>query len=358
MVIVRSQNRRPTGSDVARLAGVSKSAVSRVYTGGQVSEAARSKIIAAAAQLKFRPSHTARSLTTNRSHLIGIAVTYLDNQFYPEVVQKLSDCLAEGGYRIVLFITHGEDNLDPVLDEILSYGVDGVVFASSSRSAGVALECQNAGVPVVMFNSVDPQARVKSVAPANEIGARTAAAYLIAAGHTSFGLISGLEASTTSIERRVAFASEVARAGFEKPAIEPGHYTFDGAVQATRKLLSLAQPPDAIFCTNDHMAFAAIQTARSDFGRNIGHDLSIIGFDNVAIAGWPAFGLTTYEQPLGLMIDSIILYLTNAINGRAANNEPEIVEGALIVRTSARAALGCTVDDGGRMTWQVKAAEK
>ncbi|MDE2339845.1 MAG: LacI family DNA-binding transcriptional regulator, partial [Alphaproteobacteria bacterium] len=230
---VLKPSRRPTGSDVARLAGVSKSAVSRAYTGGVVSEDAKIKIQEAAAALKYRPSHTARSLTTSRTRLIGVAVTYLDNQFYPEVVQTLADRLAALNYRIVLFITHGDENLDPVLDEILSYGVDGVVFASTSRSARIAVECKDAGVPVVMFNNIDPDVPVKCITATNDIGARAAAAFLVAGEHQRFGIISGLADSSTSIERCRAFSAEICAAGFTPPRQVEGYYTFDGAVQAT-----------------------------------------------------------------------------------------------------------------------------
>ncbi|MFO1468438.1 MAG: LacI family DNA-binding transcriptional regulator [Steroidobacteraceae bacterium] len=128
-------SRPPTGSDVARLARVSKSAVSRAFTGGVVSDEARRRILAAARQLKYRPNLTARSLTTSQSKLIGVAITHLDNQFYPEVIEKLSDRLASAGFRIVLFITHAEANLDPVLDELLGYRLDGVVLASTSMAS-------------------------------------------------------------------------------------------------------------------------------------------------------------------------------------------------------------------------------
>ena len=140
--------RPPTGSDVAREAGVSKSAVSRAFTGGVVSAEARERILKAARKLRYRPSLTARSLTTSQSKLIGVAVTHLDNQFYPDIIERLSLRLGAAGFRIVLFVTRGDADLEPMLDELLGYRLDGVVLASSSMAAEVAAECLATGVPV------------------------------------------------------------------------------------------------------------------------------------------------------------------------------------------------------------------
>lgn len=327
--------RQPTGSDVARLAGVSKSAVSRVYTGGVVSEDARTKILAAARLLKYRPNRTARSLTTSESKLIGVAITHLDNQFYPEVLELLSDRLAVAGFRIVLFITHGEADLDPVLDELLGYRLDGVVLASSSMASRVASECLDANVPVVMFNNVDPEGRAPGITADGATGAREIARFLIAGEHRRFAVISGIAESTTSVERSRAFAEAVIAAGMQPPQVGYGEYSFTAAQQATRALLSAPEPPDAIFCVNDHMALAALQAAR-ELGYEPGRNISIVGFDNVPIASWPAFNLTTYAQPIEEMIDATVEHLVAAIDGDIRSLDTMRMAGKLIVRASAR----------------------
>ena len=132
---------------MARRAGVSKSAVSRVFTGGSVSDETRTRVLKAASELRYRPSHSARSLKTNRSHLIGLAVTHLNNQFYPEVIETFSERLAREGCRLVLFITRGEAGLEPMIEELLGFGLDGVILASSSHSTEVAAECKHAAMP-------------------------------------------------------------------------------------------------------------------------------------------------------------------------------------------------------------------
>lgn len=343
-------DRPPTGTDVARVAGVSKSAVSRAFNGGVVSEDARERIMEAANQLKYRPNIIARSLTTNESKLIGLAITHLDNQFYPEMVEMLHARLATAGYRLVLFITRGETDVDPVLDELLGYRLDGVILASSSMAARLASECQAARVPVVMFNNIDTEGHVPGVCADNVHGARMIAQFLIEAGHRRFSLITGLAESSTSNERSAAFSEAIQACPAATLRVESGEYTFEGAARATRALLSLSAPPDAIFCVNDHMAFAALQTAREmrfEPGRNV----SIVGFDNTPIARWPAFSLTTYAQPLREMIDTAVSAILAQIQGIPVDSSTRRIEGRLVVRASTRWPVGVQVGPGGDGHW-------
>jgi len=243
---------------VASLAGVSRSAVSRTFTeGASVSELTRRKVLNAASKLSYRPNLFARSLKTRRSYILGLAVSALDNQYYPGVVQRFSEEFSRIGYRLLLFITHGSAGPDPLLDELLKYRLDGLILASSSVSSKLAEECRRAGVPVIMLNNVDPDSSVASVACDNVLGARTVADFLVAGGHSRFGFIAGIQADSTSRERESAFTDSLLARGFPAPARADGQFSFAGAVQATRNLLKLRRRPDAIFCTNDHMALGA-----------------------------------------------------------------------------------------------------
>ena len=342
--------RPPTGSDVAREAGVSKSAVSRAFTGGVVSAEARERILKAARKLRYRPSLTARSLTTSQSKLIGVAVTHLDNQFYPDIIERLSLRLGAAGFRIVLFVTRGDADLEPMLDELLGYRLDGVVLASSSMAAEVAAECLATGVPVSMFNNVDPDGRVPGVCADNAHGAALVARFLLSGGHRRCAVISGLAESTTSVERSEAFAATLIAAGADAPRQVSGAFSFDGATRATRDLLLGSAPPDAVFCANDHMALAALQAARS-LGRKPGEDISIVGFDDVEIGAWPAFSLTTYAQPVDAMIEQTVERLLRGVAGNAVPQDTLRLPGRLLVRDSARLPLGVAVDRDGCAYW-------
>jgi DNA-binding LacI/PurR family transcriptional regulator len=327
-----------TALDVARIAGVSRSAVSRAYTeGASVAPATRLKVLAAAKSLKYRPNLFASALMTNRSFTIGIALSELDNQYYPEMLQLLSEQLAKLGYRLLLFITHGSKGHDPLLDELLRYRLDALILASSSLS----------------FNNIDPSSNITSLTGSNMLGARTIAAYLAACGHRRFGYIAGLEGDSTDQERKSGFTAYLREHDLPAPVCVPGSFTFDGAVNATRTLLSRAKPPDAIFCVNDHAALATVQIARVEFGLEPGKDISVIGFDNVPIAKWPCFALTTYSQPLARMVDRTIELIRQSMEQPAVPCVHEWISGELIVRGSARLPrTGIIRGDDGNNIWR------
>ncbi|RYY66015.1 MAG: LacI family transcriptional regulator, partial [Comamonadaceae bacterium] len=182
-----------TAQEVARLAKVSQSAVSRAFTpGASVSEETRERIMAAAKSLGYRPNALARSLITRRSRIIALVMSYLDNQFYPLVIEKLSQKLQKQGYHVLMFISEG-DETDSVLDEILQYQIDGVVMASAMLSPELARQCADVGVPVVLFNRVPDLSAFGrhttcSVTSDNYRGWQLAAELLLARGHQRIAL--------------------------------------------------------------------------------------------------------------------------------------------------------------------------
>jgi DNA-binding LacI/PurR family transcriptional regulator len=326
-------SRPPNSHDVARLAGVSRSAVSRCYTpGAYVSESTRQKVERAAASLKYQPNLLAKSLVTRKSSIIGLALSDIDNQHYPAVVQQLSEALADSGYRLLLFITHGRIGPDPLLDEVLRYRLAGLILASSSRSSSLAIACQTAGLPVVMINNVDTNCRINSVSATNVEGASAVADFLVAAGHRRMAFIAGIEGESTNDERAQGFAGRLAELGLPEPQVAVGAFTWQGASEAVRSLLRGRRPPEALFCANDHMALAALQVSRAEFGLQPGRDISIVGFDDLPISAWPSVSLTTFSHPTSALVAETLASMA----GGPALDVHLRVPGELIVRDSAR----------------------
>ena len=326
--------KQPTGSDVAKRAGVSKSAVSRAFTGGSVSDEARTRIFDAARELRYRPSQAARSLKTNRSRLIGLTVTHLDNQFYPEVIEQISQAIADQGSRLVLFVTHGEAELEPMTDELLGFSLDGVILASGNLATEVASECMAASMPVIMFNNVDGTGRIPGISADNALGGQAIAEHFLERGHRRIAVITGVAESSTSCERTSAFCDTVVRAGLPDPVRLCGHYTQAGAASAMEALLLRADRPSAVFCANDHMALAAIETCRR-MGLSPGKDIAIAGFDDVAIASWPSFSLTSYAQPVAAMVQACVMRLIDEIDGNSPDLTTVRLPGELMIRESS-----------------------
>lgn len=334
--------RRPvTAHDVASLAGVSQSAVSRTYTkGASVAPKTREKVEAAAAALGYRPNLVARSLITRRSGLIGVVVPSLANPFYAQVLEALSCSFEDLGYRVVLFSTASNEDSDPILEEVLRHRVDGLVLVSSRLSSHFADECQKMGLPVVLLNRKNDSNVVSSVTSDNVSGGEAIADFLVASGHKTLAFIAGKESSSTSRDREQSFNQQLHRLGCDQPIREVGNYTFQEAMAATHRLLQRdGARPDGIFCANDFMAIAALNVARA-LGLEPGRDISIVGFDDISMAAWPSISLTTYLQPIGLLVREAVEVVRAQLEDSASQPIQKILSGHLIVRNSARLAKG------------------
>jgi len=165
-------NGRITSSEVAKRAGVSQSAVSRVFTpGASASAKTVEKVRRIADEMGYRPNFIARAMVSGKSRIIGLVVAYLENQFYPEALEKLSNALQEKGYHVLIFMA-GKDNasIEHVIEEILDYQVDGIVTASVALSSTLANRCRAAGVPMVLFNRSQDDTGMSAVTSDNHAG--------------------------------------------------------------------------------------------------------------------------------------------------------------------------------------------
>ena len=209
-----------TSQDVARLAGVSQSAVSRVFTpGASASKATTDKVRAAAGQLGYRPNPLARAMITGKSRMIGLVVAYLDNQFYPLALERLSDALQAEGYHILVFTVSGsQDGIETIVQDLMDYRIDGIITASVAMSSDLTERCAAAGIPVVMFNRGQPGAGLSSVTSANVDGGRKVAEFLIASGHKRIAHIAGWHGSSTGRDRQRGLIEGMAAYGAEPVA--------------------------------------------------------------------------------------------------------------------------------------------
>jgi DNA-binding LacI/PurR family transcriptional regulator len=325
-----------TSLDVARLAQVSQSAVSRTFTpGASVSEVTRAKVEDAARKLGYRPNAIARSLITRRSRMIAVVMSYLDNQFYPVVLEKISQRLQRDGYHVLLFIADTRE-VDAVLSEILQYQVDGLVLASTSLSSALALRCSDAGIPVVLFNrTIRDSQNCSSVTSDNYEGGRLVARHLVDTGHERIAYIAGMEDSSTNLDRERGFRDSLAEHGRRCFARAVGNYDFEQAKAAARHLFTGPAPerPDAVFVANDHMAIAVMDTLRMELGLRIPLDVSVVGFDNVRQAAWGSYQLTSVDQDADAMIEATARLLLDQIDGKVQSNAV-VLPARLVVRGS------------------------
>jgi DNA-binding LacI/PurR family transcriptional regulator len=311
-----------TSLDVAKLAQVSQSAVSRSFTlGASVAPATRQRVQDAAKKLGYRPNAIARSLITKHSRMIGVVMSYLDNQFYPLVLEKLSQALQQQGYHVLLFIGDTQE-ADGILADILQYQVDGLVLASTSVSSVLANSCADAGIPVVLFNrSTRNAGSASAVVSDNAAGGACIAQHLIAQGCQRIAFIAGTLDSSTNLEREAGFMQGLAQAGQRCFARAVGHYNFEQAKTAARELFTEASHrPDAVFVANDHMAIAVMDVLRQELGLRIPQDVRVAGFDDVPQASWGAYQLTSVSQAIEPMVSATVKLLIDQVKGEVSQS--------------------------------------
>ena len=332
-----------TSLDVARKAGVSQSAVSRTFTeGASVSPVMANKVLKAANELDYRPNILARSLITGRSRIIALVVGYLENQFYPDALEKLSRALKEKGYHILVFFASNDSEREAqkVVDELIDYQVDGIIAASVSLSHSLADRCKKQNIPIMLFNRRQANQSLSYVTSANFKGGQKATEYLLATGCRRLAHVSGWVETSTGKERAEGFKYALKKFGIKPVGIIDGMYNQKMAIKATKTLFSkMPNSPDAIFVGNDHMAFSVMDTVRYGMGLKIPEDVSIVGYDDVPLSSWPAYNLTTVRQPINKMIQATIRGLMNLIENDYAKPTHVKIEGELVLRGSTENGL-------------------
>lgn len=330
-----------TSQDVARAAGVSQSAVSRAFNPGAViAEATRARVRATADALGYRPNALARSLITRRSNMIALVMGGIDDPFHARNTGLISRRLQARGYHVLLFSVTGDDKVDAALAELLRYRVDGALLASAALSSDMAEACQALGVPVLLYNRYAHSASVSSVRIENHAGGRAVADHLLDAGHRNIAFIAGSAVDETSHDREMGFTGRLIERGGAPPPREAGDFSFESGHAAMLALWAAGARPDAVFATSDMMALGALDAARLTLGLKVPADLAIVGFDDLPMAAWPSYALTTVRQPVEAMADAAVDLLLGKIEAADGEAVPRtlLLPGTLVVRESSRPA--------------------
>ena len=335
----RGTGHRVTSYDVARRAGVSQSAVSRSFKpGASVSKKMRARVTKAAEELRYQPNLIARSLITRRSNMVAVVISQQTNLYYPEVLVQLSQRFSERGVRVLLFTLEHESDIDVMLDQIFQYQVDGVVEAA--RLSGEQIDLiEQRGIPFVFYNRSFKDRQVSSVCCDQAEGERWLVDRLVAAGHRSFGVISGPEDSAVSVERTQGALERLKELDVESVTVVPGDYSYESGANGLLELKSrLGKLPDAVVCANDIMAIGCMDAARYRSGVKVPEDLSVVGFDGVGPAQWESYDLTTVRQPVGRMTEAAVSMILERIEQPDVPPEKRTFSGILVDGGSARMA--------------------
>lgn len=333
----REAGRKATSVDVARLAGVSQSTVSRTLAdgGSVVAPATREKVVTAARALGYTPNAIARSLITRQTNIVGIVATNLASPFQPYVVEKFLGALQRTGRQALVFTTPPDQEMDDILPLVLQYQVDGLIITSATLSSARLDAYAREDTPIILFNRSMPGEHITTVCCDNVQGARMAADRLVDAGHHRFACIVGNLNWSTARDRERGFMERLAERGAPPPLRIQAPYTYTAGYDAAATLLERDDPPDALFCGSDIAALGALDYAR-ERGLRVPDDLSVIGFDDMPMASWAAYALTTIRQPVDEMIAATLDLLAERIANPATPAATCVFPVTHVERGSAR----------------------
>lgn len=333
---IAQSGRRPTSYDVARIAGVSQSAVSRCFApNASIAPAKRELILKVASELGYRPNALAQALISKRTNLVAVLISNLTNLYYPEVLAGLSASLTARDVRVLLFSLGAESEVDDVIDQIWRHSVDGVV-AAARLSEQQLEQFADHQIPVVMYNRLASGPNAASVRCDSVGGERALVERLIASGHRHFGIIAGPEDSYVGEERSSAARTLLAERGFTDVPMVRGDFSYASGRAGVRELARLVPTLDAVVCASDLMAIGAMDEARIELGRDVPKDLSIVGFDGSGPAAWESYRLTTIRQPVGRMTAAAAAMLMERIEDPTSPAEQRLFSGQMIEGASAR----------------------
>jgi LacI family transcriptional regulator len=301
---------RVTIRELARRSGVSVGTVSRALNGyADVRPETRERIMRLASELDYTPAAAARSLVTQRSHVIGVFMETgeghpdLQHPFFHEVLGGLKQRVGREGFDLLLFASErpgGGYGPHSYLKRARHHNVDGCALIGLDPTEQEVRRLVRGEIPCVAIDMELEGAEV--VMSDNEAGAEAAVRHLHALGHRRIATITGMIESRPGIDRLRGYRTAIKALGlaYRDEYVAYGDFYAESAREATAKLLTLEEPPTAIFAAADMMALGAIRAA-AEAGRSVPHDLSIVGFDDIQLAAYLTPPLTTLRQDkLGL----------------------------------------------------------
>lgn len=297
------QNKAVSARDLADELGVSISTVSRAFSqGSRVAPDTRARILERARAMGYQPDPFARTLITRRTRIVSIFISDIYNPFFPEALMTLTEALQQQGLSVLLFHVPDSKTPDEVLPQALLYKPEYVIIMTATVSFQNAMVTAETGAHLIFFNRYVPGSQTFSVTCDNEQGGREVADFLLRTGHRNMAYIAGTPDATTSIDRGRGFTTRCAEAGLTVVQDNMARvFSYEDGYAAARRLMRAVPDLDAIFCANDIVAIGAINGLRHDLGLDVPGDISVVGFDDVAMAAWPSHALTTYRHPMRRM---------------------------------------------------------
>ena len=344
-ILARPENksqrvRGVTARQVADRAGVSISAVSRAFTdGASVAPETRKKILKASQVLGYQPNVMARSLMTGRTELIGLVSNNFDNPAFMQIFDLFTRGLQENGLRPLLVNLSATAHPEEAVDMLRQYSVDGVIVASSTVSPKFVSGCLMASIPLVhAFGKASGKLRYPIVSADNVQGGLLAAQTLLHHGYRRIAFLGGPKTASSTRDRLKGF-----RIGLKSVGLTPlheqfaQHYAHDDGRTLMSQLLRI-KGIDAIFCGDDILAMGALDACKRQ-GISVPNNIGILGFNDIGMASWESYNLSTIRQPISDIIIDAVQLVISLINQPDRSIRKTLMPCEVILRGTLRQQL-------------------
>lgn len=327
-----------TMKQVAEKAGVSTSTVSHVINNTRVvSPDVRARVLAIITEMRYIPSAVARSLKNDKTHTIGMMVPNNSNPYFAELIQGIEDAAFKLGYNVILCNAYDDPQKQAAyLRVLMEKRIDGLILVASGADDELALLLRDQTVPIVLVDREVAGVEADFIESDHETGGYLATSHLIGLGHTAIACVSGPADLPPARDRVAGYLRALQEAGltFRPDYLVRSDFTSEGGFRAFQQLLALKQPPTAIFASNDLMAIGGI-CAASEARVRIPQDLSVIGYDDIALASYSTPRLTTMAQPKYEMGQLVTGLLLERIMGGHLPLRRELLQTTLVQRQSS-----------------------
>lgn len=326
-----------SAQEVARRAGVSRSAVSRTFTpGASVSAETRSKVMAAAEELGYHVNHLARGLMRNESGIVCLIASEVATPYRSALVSAMTQKLQDSGKIAMLVNTDRSDgSVDKALRQAISYRADASIILSGLPDKSIVKLCLKNGLRLVLINRDDDQEGPLRINFDNVEAARRILTAFLRAGCRRLAFANSAAMTPSLMAREQGFVAAAAAEGMEVIVERYGHTAYESGLTLAQRLLTLPDRPDGVFCATDLIACGFMDAARKQFSLAIPDQLCVAGFDNIEQAGWGSYELTTFAQPVEKIAERAVDWLSTPL--QAALADPSVTLHAdLIWRNSIR----------------------
>ena len=287
--------------DVASEAGVAESTASRALAGHSgIAEGTRARIVAAAEQLGYKKSNRLSSEAPDRRGLVAVVVEALHNSFFSYIVDRIHAELDILGFDAMLIV---DESVSPgsrrKVRSLIDTAFDGVIVTTASIGSPAVEFLVERRIPTVLAVRSNKAGNVDVIESDNRMAGIEAAGHLLELGHREIGFILGPQDTSTSMDRYEGCLTELDAASLRPPdhRVIWGGYSHESGYSGLVQLMTTADRPTAVFCANDLIAIGALEACQK-LGLAVPGDVSIIGVDDIPMAGWSIIGLTTIRQPI------------------------------------------------------------